>query len=100
MAPTKPLTLPGPLARVATALRRRFCSHVFRGVDLRTRDADGLVSWSCCRCGKPHRLAYGLLAPGRITGPWSSLSTPPETPPCTPPSPSSAPRWRQSLTSR
>lgn len=47
------------------------CKHVFRGVDMAPRNDQGVVKWSCCKCGKVFDLQYGLEAPGRITGPWS-----------------------------
>lgn len=56
--------------RVATWLRQRWCAHVFRGVDMQPRDSTGLLAWPCSKCGKVHRMEYGLLAPGKIEGPW------------------------------
>lgn len=56
--------------RAATWLRQRWRAHVFRGVDLQPRDADGMVRWACSKCGKLHLLEYGLQAPGKIEGPW------------------------------
>ena len=56
--------------RLLLAWKQRRCRHVFRGPDLQPRDADGMVTWPCSKCGKVHRLEYGLLAPGEITGPW------------------------------
>lgn len=59
------------IRRLLTWLRLRRCRHLFRGVDLRPRDAAGIVSWPCARCGFVWRGEYGLKAPGTITGPWS-----------------------------
>lgn len=63
-----------PLARqvrrAAVEWKQRRCKHLFRGPDLRRRDAEGMVSWPCSKCGKMHHMEYGLLAPGEITGPW------------------------------
>lgn len=56
--------------RAVLAMRQWRCRHVFRGVDMGPRDADGLLVWPCNKCGKEHRMEYGLLAPGEITGPW------------------------------
>jgi hypothetical protein len=54
-------------------LRRLFCLHEFRGIDLQPRDAAGMVTWPCAKCGKVYREPYGVLmaSHGTITGPWS-----------------------------
>lgn len=53
-------------------LRQFFCRHVFVGLDLQPRSADGKVTWPCSKCGKVYRVDYGLQISdfGRIAGPW------------------------------
>lgn len=64
------LRLSEVVRRAVLAMRQWRCKHVFRGVDMGPRAADGLLVWPCSKCGKEHRMEYGLLAPGEITGPW------------------------------
>lgn len=47
-----------------------FCSHEFRFRDLKHRNEQGLVRWSCCKCGKEFIAENGLkiLSKGKCIG--------------------------------
>ena len=58
---------------MALWLKRLFCRHEFRGVDLQSRDAKGDVSWACRKCGKNYEAECGLDMQnwGTLMGPWT-----------------------------
>lgn len=63
------------LDRMVSALRIRYCNHVFKGPDLQTRDAEGYVTWPCSKqCGLVWRGTCGIDAPGKILGPWGTVN--------------------------
>lgn len=49
------------------------CSHEFKGIDIKPRDSQGVVKWSCCKCGKEFHAECGLdiLEHGKCIGQWS-----------------------------
>ena len=63
-----------PLHHFIIFLKQKWCKHVFRGVDLNSRDSNGIVYWHCSKCGKKYEFQYGLqaLEYGKISGPWGS----------------------------
>lgn len=51
------------------------CRHVYRGVDIVPRNAEGIVEWPCSICDHVARVEYGLQVireGGTITGPWGA----------------------------
>lgn len=54
-------------------LKQLLCRHQFKGVDLQERNAEGNISWACCKCTKNYEAECGLDIGdhGTITGPWT-----------------------------
>lgn len=54
-------------------LKQYFCKHEFKGVDLTSRNKDGLVKWKCHKCKKIFIDSCGLniLKNGKCIGVWS-----------------------------
>lgn len=48
------------------------CGHVFVGTYMHHRDTNGMVRWSCSKCGKEYAEECGLDfgKHEQITGPW------------------------------
>jgi hypothetical protein len=47
-----------------TRLKQWLCTHRYDLADLQSRDADGMVSCACYKCGKVDRADCGLHLPG------------------------------------
>jgi hypothetical protein len=60
------------LCAVFAFFQRKTCKHLFRGRDMQTRNADGIVKWQCYKCKKVFEAEYGLkiLEQGTCDGVW------------------------------
>jgi len=58
-------------AKLLRRIRQWRCKHEARLCDLQPRDADGMVTWPCRKCGKVWRGDHGLALPltWRVVGP-------------------------------
>tara|TARA_R110000851_G_scaffold315902_2_gene478723 strand:- start:413 stop:619 length:207 start_codon:yes stop_codon:yes gene_type:complete len=54
------------ISKVKNYLRKRYCNHLLRGVDLKARDSEGMVSWACCKCAEIFKAPCGLDILGNL----------------------------------
>ena len=62
---------------VFTLFQRITCKHLFRGIDMQTRNEEGIVKWQCYKCNKVFAAENGLdiLKNGTCDGLWDFLIT-------------------------